>query len=466
MSLIQRTLARSTNFGRACRVGRTIAVIACAAAATVAVTSTPAVAQSTPGIITYQGRIEFSGEPYAGLLDLRFTLFNAPVGGRSVGDPSIRADVPVRDGVFSATLDVPTGAFDGPRWLEVAARTGLDPFVALGPREFVSPAFASAREDGLHLRPADGRVEIGPVSPLVGHNVSLVVATMDDTPNVSLKRGAAQFDMHTLDSVPLSTFLLTLDDFFSSLISFNADGRFETGFSTWVSGPSGIAGDVLSLSMGTAPLVIRNSGRVQIGTGLGSSSILTVQHGAVGTDWGVRLENSGQPTFAGGFRLGDNGFLDVTNSANDPGAMFARLNTTGTWSAVSDVRRKTDVMPMTNVLKRVRALEPVTYRYRQGDSVTTPDMLRIGFIAQQIRSVFPSLVEEGDGLLTMDHATLNVVAIAGAREQAAQLRALAAELDVARAAAADEKRDLARLFTRAAELELALAAVTSPGRVR
>jgi hypothetical protein len=60
------------------------------------------------------------------------------------------------------------------------------------------------------------------------------------------------------------------------------------------------------------------------------------------------------------------------------------------------------------------ALEPVSFRFKNGDA--TPGEKEIGFIAQDVRRQFPSLVTDGE-LLTLNYSGLSVVAIAAIQEQ-------------------------------------------------
>lgn len=86
---------------------------------------------------TYQGRLNNSTNPANGSYDLRFTLYNAGVGGAQQGPILTNSAVPVSAGLFNVTLDFGTGVFTGAdRWLDIAMRTnGSGAFTTLSPRQ-------------------------------------------------------------------------------------------------------------------------------------------------------------------------------------------------------------------------------------------------------------------------------------------------------------------------------------------
>jgi len=131
-----------------------------------------AAAEPVSDAFTYQGRLESSGSPAQGLHDLRFTLYDAPTGGASVG-PTLSFNVLIQNGLFTLPLNFGPDAFDGERrFLEIEARATnpLDPnpFETLTPRQEVSPAphagFSIATR-GISVDSA-GNVGVGVDTPL------------------------------------------------------------------------------------------------------------------------------------------------------------------------------------------------------------------------------------------------------------------------------------------------------------
>lgn len=112
-------------------------------------------------MITYQGQLKQSGEPFTGLTNLEFRLFDQLSGGSQVGPTQTRVDWPVEDGLFQVELDFGAAAFLGSvRYLEV--RVDGSP---LSPRQSVraSPMalFALAGNEG----PQGPTGDTGPQGP-------------------------------------------------------------------------------------------------------------------------------------------------------------------------------------------------------------------------------------------------------------------------------------------------------------
>lgn len=98
--------------------------------------------------ITYQGQLQQAGEPFTGLADLEFALYDSLTAGTLVAGPVSRTGVPVEDGLFQVELDFGPGAFgDSNPFLELV----VDGTV-LEPRQPVTAAPRSLRsnfaEDG------------------------------------------------------------------------------------------------------------------------------------------------------------------------------------------------------------------------------------------------------------------------------------------------------------------------------
>ena len=107
-----------------------------AALALVAALSATTVAQGFESAFTYQGRLQESGEPYDGTVDLTFRLYDALDGGAQIGSELTILNVTVQDGVFTLELDFGDGAFGSdPRWLEIEVGETL-----LTPRQRITPA--------------------------------------------------------------------------------------------------------------------------------------------------------------------------------------------------------------------------------------------------------------------------------------------------------------------------------------
>jgi hypothetical protein len=91
---------------------------------------------------TYQGRLKVGSGAANGYYDLRFSLYDAAMGGNLVSGPVEWADFAVADGLFTVQLNFGPGAFSGEaRWLEIAVRqSGGLSYTVLSPRQAVTPA--------------------------------------------------------------------------------------------------------------------------------------------------------------------------------------------------------------------------------------------------------------------------------------------------------------------------------------
>jgi hypothetical protein len=111
---------------------------------------------------TYQGRLQDGGLPAEGAFDLTFELYDAPVGGTSLGRID-RFDVPIRQGAFAAELDYGHSVFAGdPVWLEIQVRpAGEGAYTALDPRHrLTGEGVSTCTVDSYVL--INGRLDIDP----------------------------------------------------------------------------------------------------------------------------------------------------------------------------------------------------------------------------------------------------------------------------------------------------------------
>jgi hypothetical protein len=87
---------------------------------------------------TYQGQLKEGGEPFTGVADLQFSLFDKEQNGSQVGSTILVSGVTVTDGLFIVDLDFGLASFDGSdRWLRIEVRSpaGAGPFTELTPRQ-------------------------------------------------------------------------------------------------------------------------------------------------------------------------------------------------------------------------------------------------------------------------------------------------------------------------------------------
>ena len=165
-------------------------------------------------------------------------------------------------------------------------------------------------------------------------------------------------------------------------------------------------------SYSTPGITLDSAGSVGIGTTVPEASLHVVHPSRTAGQWGFILDNSTQASYRGGIRMANVGFLEFTDNARNANPNYARLDSTGNFTAISDVRRKKDITSLTGLLPAALNLRPVRFHFKEA---APGDPLQIGFIAQEVRKQFPSLVTEGD-YLTLNYSGLSVVAIGAIKE--------------------------------------------------
>lgn len=130
---------------------------------------------------------------------------------------------------------------------------------------------------------------------------------------------------------------------------------------------------------------------------------------------GLNIDNNGN-----GWEIfsasGENGALELyPNNATVPVGNFNA--TSGAYTATSDRKLKKNIENLENILPKINQLQPSRYQYKRGDT----DRKFLGFIAQDVKKLFPELVyisgeERSKGLHTLDYSGLGILAIKGIQE--------------------------------------------------
>lgn len=475
-------------------VSARIGMVALAVALAGGVPASSALAQ-TATTITYQGRLNSGGATVDGPVDLEFRLFAQPTGGSAIAPVVSRLAAGVTDGLFQAELDFGS-VWDGSvRYLEISVRSpaGGGAFTVLSPRQPVTAAPQALRAAtvpwaGVTGVPANVLNAYSPWTLTGGgtairSTVSLVGVGDFATgaPNQTLDvRGFAD------SGISMVAGRSSNRQAFGASVQVGP-GSSRNGGIVEITGGMGSGSDPSGLG-GAGGSIYLTGGRGSGGSGTGGvggsvfieggqpdnsafgntadpgNVILTPGPGGLftadgtvffrhrNTDfifnrsvnfWPIRVTNTSQATFAGGMRVSNDGFFDFTNNAQaNTQTGFARLNSNGGWSQVSDARLKTDVTPAEGLLDTVLALRPVRYKYSDRPTMAP----EVGFIAQEVQAVLPEVVNEGR-ILTLDYARLSTVAIGAVREMQAQHQAQLKQRD----------EQIADLRARLARLEAAMA---------
>jgi hypothetical protein len=129
--------------------------------------------------------------------------------------------------------------------------------------------------------------------------------------------------------------------------------------------------------------------------------------------------------------------------------------TTGEYFSVSDRSLKQNIKPMEGVLDKVMKLETSRYEYKDNNPIKKQS---IGFIAQDVKKLFPELVsvsedKRSEGTHAVNYAGFGTVAIKAIQEQQTQIDSLSAENENLKAEMAEQKKKAEELEARLARLE-------------
>ena len=127
------------------------------------------------------------------------------------------------------------------------------------------------------------------------------------------------------------------------------------------------------------------------------------------------------------------------------------------WQTFSDERLKTNIKPVDqDVLTSITTLQPVTYIWKNGKDHS----LQIGFIAQDLKKVFPLLVKKLDtGLYTVNYSKLSVYIVQAIKEIVVQLSTLSKQMQELKAQNQKLQRQVNVLNQQINELQQRVAAL-------
>ncbi len=188
-----------------------------------------------------------------------------------------------------------------------------------------------------------------------------------------------------------------------------ANSVFNVFYSEGVDGNGG--SDILSLS-GQGKVGINTSstttdatyGTLGIRSTIANVDNLTLLNSSAAGRWGFWVVSTGNPDL----RVYQNGTLAGTFSS-----------TSGAYTSVSDRRLKENIVPVINVLDRIKDVEVMHYTFKS-DEGHRP---QLGYIAQNLEEHFPEFVNKPDpnsereSFYTVNYAGMSAVAIKAIQEQ-------------------------------------------------
>jgi len=344
---------------------------------------------------TYQGFLKDSGTPANGIYDFRFRLLTAPSGGTQIGPELYVDDVSVQNGLFTVQLDF-GAVWDGSdRYLEILVRLNdsfgywlLAPRVKITPTPYAAYAQRPWQTVGSNIFYTSGNVGIGTNNPAA----RLSLGGGDADTKLALWQGNSATEVMGFGIAP-NQFRIHLH---------NPNNRFS-----FLDAPSG-----------TEIMTILGNGKVGIGTTTPSDPLTVRSPNGTAVAAIANADNLGSGFAVFGISLSPTGSGAYFASYGLEGAIVASLggnystdwplNWSGglaTWDICasgvyasefrtrSDERLKRDIQPLdaSSELQRLLNLRPVSYYWR--DERLSQER-QYGFIAQELREVFPELVQE------------------------------------------------------------------------
>lgn len=122
---------------------------------------------------------------------------------------------------------------------------------------------------------------------------------------------------------------------------------------------------------------------------------------------------------------------DANNRANAM-VLYKNGNMTiaGALTQNSDFRLKKGITSLTNVLPKLNQLRGVNYYFDASKRADLPNTKQIGFIAQELESLFPELVlTDSEGYKSVDYARLTPILVEAIKELAQKIQSLELKLN-------------------------------------
>lgn len=174
---------------------------------------------------------------------------------------------------------------------------------------------------------------------------------------------------------------------------------------------TGSADLFVNLNGGGNLRLVEGGGNVGVGViGTTPAALLQINQTSNAAGGSLRLVGNGTPTFWDIFR-NTAGDLEFDYLSNPRGSIN---QTTGVYTNLSDRRAKKNITLLGPILDKVMMLQPSSYLYKSQSDGATPS---VGFIAQEVGSVFPELVHDVGEYQGLSYGEFSVLAIKAIQEQ-------------------------------------------------
>jgi hypothetical protein len=174
-----------------------------------------------------------------------------------------------------------------------------------------------------------------------------------------------------------------------------------------------------------------NNYRLKFGVatnGGGAGDAIIMQHGQAGGYNVLALGAQGQKIMYVNGNLGNVGI--GTNNPTQKLTVAGNICATGSIGSCSDIRYKTNLQPVANVLASVVNLNPIYYQWKKEfTNKGFTDDRQLGFSAQEIEKYFPEIVQtDEEGYKAVDYSRMTPVLVQAIKEQQQQIDTLKNEL--------------------------------------
>jgi hypothetical protein len=191
-------------------------------------------------------------------------------------------------------------------------------------------------------------------------------------------------------------------------------GNASLGYTT-VNGLNASGGASMSGYLNLCPAPDTSQGTVGIG-GTVSGNVMLYLSNSVANNYGI--------------------YVNSAASSNNYWALCVLgpcINTSGSWSQISDLTLKSGIEPFNDSLAQVLKINPIRYRFKEGLGLGTGE--HIGVAAQDLQKIAPYMVGTGklkpdsdEAYLTIDNGAMTYMLINAVKELHAEIVALKAEL--------------------------------------
>ena len=404
---------------------------------------------------SYQGFLSDNSASANGNFDFEFRLYDAATGGNLLGTIQ-RTNVPVANGVFSATLDFPSQPFTGgSRFMEISVKPSSGgSFTTLAPRQKILSApyaifsnVAQTAIDSTRLgnvpanqyvltndaRLTDARNPLPNSTNYVQNRTTVQTSTNfnisgDGTVGGTLTGGIVSFGTQLNSGSNRVLAKVGQNNLFLGTLAGAANGGIQTtmlgdgagqdntgnentfvGFVTGQRNTTGINNTFVGNRAGKENTLNTNNtfvgyfsggtNNLTNATAIGSNAFVEQNNSIVlgsisGVNGATAMTDVGIGVTQPARRLDVNGIIRVGSTTGTIGCIEDRDGTVIAGTCSSDVRFKKNITPFGSVLNKFSRLQPVNYFWRKDEFADQKfgDRQSYGLIAQDVEQLFPELV--------------------------------------------------------------------------